>query len=292
MELWFWVVIVSAICAGVSNFYFKQAAARGYSAELFSFYGGIFSVLGIGSLVLVFNAPTQGFGIYGLFAFLAGAIAGLTNIFKILALRFIDSTIYFPLYKLLAPAIAIVVGVTYFGERFTALEWVGMALGLLVPLILITPSEKTRQNNIFLGLVLIALTAATSASSAVLNKLATDAALPLLTVLLFASFGVVAGSGSATIRKLGFSRFIQEIKLSTSVGLMRGAVLRAFLISLSLAGTLYAFANGGTLAVVQTIHSMYILIPIVLAIIFYNEHWNWHKALAIGLSVVSLAFLG
>jgi len=34
------------------------------------------------------------------------------------------------------------------------------------------------------------------------------------------------------------------------------------------------------------------LIPIVLAVIFYNEHWNWQKAAAIGLSIVSLAFLG
>jgi drug/metabolite transporter (DMT)-like permease len=292
MELWFWVVILSAVFAGVSNFYFKQAAARGYSAELFSFYGGIFSVLGIGALVLVFDSPLIGFGVFSLFAFLAGVIAGLTNIFKILALRFIDSTVYFPLYKLLAPAIAIIVGVTYFGERFTLLEWFGMALGLLVPLILITPSENKRQNNLLLGLILIALTAATSASSAVLNKLATDAALPLLTVLMFTSFGVVVGSGFATIKKWGVIKFIEQIKENTSSGLVFSAVLRAFLISLSLAGTLYAFANGGTLAVVQTIHSMYILIPIVLAIIFYNEHWNWQKVLAIVLSVVSLAFLG
>ena len=55
---------------------------------------------------------------------------------------------------------------------------------------------------------------------------------------------------------------------------------------------LFAFSVGGTLAVVQTIHSMYILIPIVLAIIFYNEYWNLQKAAAIVLSVVSLAFLG
>jgi len=203
MELWFWVVISSAVCAGVSNFYFKQAAARGYSAQLFSFYGGVFSVVGIGVLVFIFNSPLQGFGLYGFFAFLAGAIAGLTNIFKILALRFVDSTIYFPLYKLLAPAIAILVGVTYFGERFTTFEWFGMVLGLLVPLILVTPSENARQNNLFFGLVLIVLTAATSALSAILNKLATDAALPLLTVLLFASFGVVFGSGLATFKKLG-----------------------------------------------------------------------------------------
>jgi uncharacterized membrane protein len=52
----------------------------------------------------------------------------------------------------------------------------------------------------------------------------------------------------------------------------------------------YAYGNGGTLGVVQTINSMYILIPIVLAIYFYKEHWNAQKMLAVVLSVVALAF--
>jgi uncharacterized membrane protein len=55
---------------------------------------------------------------------------------------------------------------------------------------------------------------------------------------------------------------------------------------------LFAFSEGGSLSVVQTIHSMYILIPIVLAVIFFKEHMNWQKVVAIVFSVVSLAFLG
>jgi len=55
---------------------------------------------------------------------------------------------------------------------------------------------------------------------------------------------------------------------------------------------LFAYGSGGTLGLVQTIHSLYIIIPIILAIIFYNEHWNMPKAVAVLMSIVALGFLG
>jgi uncharacterized membrane protein len=56
--------------------------------------------------------------------------------------------------------------------------------------------------------------------------------------------------------------------------------------------TLLAFIYGGPLGIVYTINSLYILLPIILAIIFYGEHWNVRKAVAIILSVLALALLG
>jgi len=51
------------------------------------------------------------------------------------------------------------------------------------------------------------------------------------------------------------------------------------------------FKAGGPLAIVYTVNSFYILIPIILSVIIYKEHFNLRKALAIGLSIVALAFL-
>jgi uncharacterized membrane protein len=44
----------------------------------------------------------------------------------------------------------------------------------------------------------------------------------------------------------------------------------------------------GNLAVVFTINSFSILIPIILSIIFYKDHFNKKKAFVIALSIVSI----
>ena len=51
-----------------------------------------------------------------------------------------------------------------------------------------------------------------------------------------------------------------------------------------------AFVDG-SLGVVYAIQSLYILIPIILSIVIYKEHWNVRKIFAIILSLAALAFL-
>lgn len=290
MQLWFWAAVAGAVFAGVSNFYFKQAAARGYNAELFSIYSSILSITISLCFVLYFSSGFW-FGSVSIVAFFGGFAAAFTNIFKVYALRFIDATIYFPLYKLLAPALAVVAGIMFFEESFTTFEWVGIIIGLLVPLLLITKSENSRQSNLMLGLVLVLVTSITSAGTAIANKYAIDLFMPIASVLLISTIGIFVGGIASFVYKNGFTKFIEVFKSGTTKGLLLGSFLRGALITASFFFMLVAFAWGGPLGIVQTINSMYILIPIVLSIIFYNEHWNVQKAVAIVLSILALAFL-
>jgi len=291
MEIWFLAAVGGALFAGLSNFYFKQAAVRGYNAELFSLYGGLISIVIIGTIVFLQQESLFYYGWLAGLTFLGGLLGAQNNILKVLALRFIDSTIYFPLFKLLAPALAIIAGIIFFGESFTSIEWLGMILGLSVPLLLITRAEHSRQQNLIAGLLVVLITGILSAAAAVINKFATDAGVPILVILISVSFGVFIGTLlTLTIRK-GIQNLLNTIKKETSLGLIIGASLRSIFISIGLGLMLYAFTAGGTLAIVQTIHSMYILIPIVLAIILYNEHWNLQKVIAIILSIAALGLL-
>lgn len=291
MELWFWAAVGGAVLAGISNFYFKQAAARGYNAELFSIYGSILSVF-MSAVFVFYAASFTWYGFLSAIAFVGGFAAAFTNILKVHALRYIDATIYFPLFKLLAPTFAVIAGIFLFKESFTLKEWFGIVIGLSVPLLLITKSEKGRQNNLVVGLFLILLTSITSAGTAVANKFAADALLPISVILLTASSGIFVGSICSAMYKNGFTKLFSVFQNQTSKGLIIGSFLRASLITLSFLLMLFAFANGGPLGIVQTINSMYILIPIVLSIIFYGEHWNLQKVVAIVLSVAALALLG
>lgn len=292
MEIWFWAAVVGAVFAGLSNFYFKQAAVRGYNAELFSLYGGLTSVSLVGLVLLFQHESLFGHGWIAWLMFFGGLLASLTNILKITALRFIDSTIYFPLFKLLAPALAIVAGIIFFKESFSVLEWVGMLMGLLVPLLLINRAEDGRQNNLLAGLIIVVITGIFSAAAAVFSKLATNLGVPVVVIVLFVSSGVLVGTVCIMSYRRGVNNIIKIAKAETSLGLIIGSFTRAALIACSMGAMFFAFTSGGTLAVVQTIHSMYILIPIVLAIIFYKEHWNLQKMTAVLLSIAALGLLG
>ena len=292
MELWFIASVVAAVLAGFSNFFFKIAAKKGYSSELFMILSGVCSVVYVSIGLLLFPQQLLPDKLLAALVFGFGFLAALAGVMKIYALRYIDSTIYFPLFKLLAPAIAIAAGVTLFGESFSKIEWVGMLIGLLVPLMLITKSENGRQNNLTLGLLFVLITGILSAVVAIMNNFAVDSGLSVFVTLLYTVPGVFCGSLTLFCYKQGLSGITQTLTAHFNYQLLLIASLRSLFITFSVGLSFYAYTVGGTLAVVQTIHSMYILIPIVLAIIFYNEHWNLQKALAIVLAVVSLAFLG
>ncbi len=292
MELWFIASVTAAVLAGVSNFFFKIAAKKEYNSELFMIISGFCSVIFVVGGLLVFQQSLLTNKVLAALVFGFGFLAALAGVMKIYALRYIDSTIYFPLFKLLAPAIAIVAGVALFGESFDWLEWLGMLVGLLVPLMLITKSENGRQNNLALGLLLVLITGVLSAVVAIMNNYAIDTGMSILETLLFTVLGIFCGAMTLFIYKHGFAGVVRTISDHFNYGVALIAGLRSLFISVSVGLSFYAYTVGGTLAVVQTIHSMYILIPIVLAIIFYNEHWNLQKATAIILSVASLALLG
>lgn len=292
MELWFWASVGSALFAGISNVYFKIAAARGYSAEVFSLLGSVLTVTLVVLINIVFPEQFFGFGWVSMLLFVGGFIAATTGIMKVYALRYIDTTIYFPLFKLLAPLLAIVMGVTLFDESFTLEEWLGLAIGLVIPLLLITKAENHRQNNLLAGLLLILVTGVFSAGVAAINKFGIDLGISVFVTFLYMALGLLVGNIISVGVKNGFGSLFYSIISETSNGLVIAAGMRALLISISVALTLFAYAEGGPLAITQTIHSMYILIPIVLSIIFYNEHWNTQKVIAIVLSIAALGLLG
>jgi len=276
---------------GLGNFTFKLAAKRGYNGAVFSLYGALTTFPIIYIAVLLFSSTAQ----FSWVAFMAGVISGslgaVNNVSKVLALRYIDTTIYFPLFKLLSPLFAIVAGYTLFAERFTTIEWIGLALGLFVPLLLINSAEKVRQTDLFKGLLLVLFTAVMAAAGATLVKYAVTLWPNIWWILAAQAVGVLAGSLLAVAYKSP-QTIMRVFLLSDDQMMIFWAFVRSAFMSIAVLLVSYAYVLGGTLAAVHTITSMYILIPIVLAIIFYNEHWNAQKAAAIILSVVSLAFLG
>jgi drug/metabolite transporter (DMT)-like permease len=181
-------------------------------------------------------------------------------------------------------------GDTFFSEGFSGVEWVGLFLSLSVPLLLVTHTEKSRQKNLFRGLRLLlsaSLIAAVSVGAIKLGLDQTD------NVLLFSlQVDLMLGIAGLITLFLQSKKFGLRSRISNS--------FRALFLVIVIVSGIFQFTNFvlltfalsiGSLGIVYTINSLYILVPIILSIIYYNEHWNYRKVTAIVLSIAALAFL-
>ena len=288
MELWFIYALASALLAGMHTFSHKVAVEKGYSStEINTYNTAVSAVL---AFSVFFFEPVSSVSI--MFVIALSLVAGITHaigsIVRMDALKYIDTALFFPLYKMIGPIFTTIIGVIFFSELLNKSEWVGVILGILLPLLLISKMEKKRQKNLVLGLILVMVSAALTAAAASVAKYNTvSAGSVFLFIAIAHSFATVT---SIVIGK--FSKKKSEVKqrakhdipfYTVAIG---GGLMQFF----GFAAMMLAF-SGGSLAIVYTINSFYILIPIVLSVILYKEHMNIRKALAIVLSIVALAFL-
>lgn len=290
MELWFWFAVASALAGGIASFVFKVAAVNNHNISVLSVYSSFIS----GAIVLV------GVVLYGDFshiwelatfvAFLVSATFLMTSILKVESLKLIDTAIFFPLYKVTGPMLAIVFGIAFFSESFTAIEWVGLILSLMVPVLLITRSENMRQKNLVRGIYLLLLTALIGAVSVAFMKYGTDITSDYWVYILALDIYMALSAIAYLWYKYGRHTW-RQVKEESSISALWLALPLGIAQALGGITLIFAFGGGGPLGIVYTINSLYILIPIVLSIIIYNEHWNLRKVIAIGLSIAALALL-
>lgn len=148
MEQWFYLAFASALIGGVNAFTFKIAAVKEVNFNVINIYASTLSA----SILALCTAYFSDFSHFWEFATVVAAAGAavylLTAVFKVEALKLIDSGVFFPLYKVAGPLLAIVLGIFLFDESFSIYEWTGLLASLCVPLLLITKSENRRQKNL------------------------------------------------------------------------------------------------------------------------------------------------
>jgi len=282
MELWFLYTILSASLAGLFTFGLKIAAEKDLQANLLTaVYFFTSALLSFGAWLIAGKSSFEFTN-----ALIIGAVLGVLSsslyVIQIQGLKYIDTAIFYPIYKTLGPLLVIVAGVAYFGEQLTQLEYVALALSLLVPLMLLTKGEQDRQKNLWRGVVILLICAGVAAVIAVLAKFAIDRSIDIFLLLLVQMvFGLFTNVFIGYLRRHPLK--LQELTSSyLRYGLMLGILMFSFIVF-----SLLAFKEG-LVSIVYTVQSFYILIPIVLSVIIYKEHINARKALAITLSVAAI----
>lgn len=222
------------------------------------------------------------------FAVASGLIHGVGNILRMDSLRHIDSTIFFPLNKILGPLFVVFGGVYFLSERFTPEQIIGIALSLLVPVLLVSRTEKHRQNNLNYGLILLVISTVFTSVAIVLAKQGAVQDSNALFMVFMCQVGGIFMSLATYLYQKKHLPHLDKLKIdsfSLKVGVLSG--IFAFGGFYSMITALHA----GSVSLVYTINAHYILIPIFLSVWWYGEHMDMRKFAAVVLSCITITLL-
>jgi uncharacterized membrane protein len=283
-EAWHLWALGSLVVAGANAFIVKVAAERTHVSTWFSALTSAVSTVCAVVAALVFGFDDS----LGVVAF--GAAAGVFLALGLIArsdgLTHVHATIFFPIYKIAGPALVLASGLFLFHERLTAMQAIGIVLVFAVPLLLIDRLEHVRQNDLFKGVLLAIVSALFISTTQVMSKFAASPAETMRTFMVFDYAFASLGALVLYMRSGGGRRNTDMRRLETVYfSVLAGATQFVGFLMLIIA------YRSGPISTIYAINSTYIVIPIVLSIWFYGEHWNLHKAIAVVLSVVAVVLL-
>jgi uncharacterized membrane protein len=289
--MWFVFALLSAVFAGLHTFMVKVAAEKKYDTYLLGAFSSF--VTAVLALILFIATSPDRFvpGSLYLFGIATGVLFASFTIARMEALKLIDAALFFPLYKVIGPAVVAVIGIFILKESITPAELIGIGLSCAVPLLLISREENHRQKNLRLGLILMAVGTVLASFSAAVNAVAVqgNASLALPLVALANAFAAVVHFGLflSKHRKAGIRSQMRAFSTKTflSMSFANGVVqlLSFYFLLLALVDS--------NLSIVYSINAHYILIPVLLSVWLYKEHWNKQKAAALVLSMLALVLL-
>lgn len=285
MENWIILALFSWILAGIYSFCLKIVAERWYDTYIVTFYDYLIGAW-ISWLYLIYylsytDITLSHFLFNLMLAFINVTFFSLSIISRVEAMRNIDSVIFFPLYKTFWPILVTITSVFLFKEVLNLKEFLGIICGILVPLMLITKTENRIQKNLLLWVILVIATSilTTISSIGIKELMVRNLSVELFVFLSFAMGTILSLIWYEIHKRKSKKRYQTQwiFKFGIWVSLIH---LTSFII--------FVLALEGNLAIVFTINSFSILVPIILSIIFYGEHFNLKKWIVIALSIVSI----
>ena len=285
-EAFFWTIL-STLLGGIQLFFQKVVAEEKRPSALNGLF--MYSLSGIAAFVILFTfyKLPSAWMLIAAFGLGAGALHGLGNFIRLEALGYIDSVIYFPINKVLGPLLVVFGGVMFYAEQLTAREYIGIALSLTVPLLLISAAEHHRQKDLRRGLIFVVLSTFFTSASVLLTKQGIIYDNDLFFIMGMSQIAGAISSGAILLKQRGAtsSAVFHITKRDIELGLIAG-VLGFFSWF-----TLLKALSLGLISLVYVIHAHYILIPIILSVWWYKDHINFRKAIAVVVSFLAITIL-
>lgn len=279
--------LASTFFAGIALFLQKIVAEERRSG---AFNGLIsYSTSGGIALLLVLSLPRvpdnwQAIALLGL---AAGAAHGVGNFLRIESLKYIDSVIFFPLHKIVGPLLVVIGGIAFFHDSLSMWQYVGVALSLTVPLLLISSAERLRQGNLSRGLHLMVFSTILSAVAVLFSKQGLIYPSAVILMLITSQFAGTLASALILVRThgLGLATVSHTDRRDVWLGVWSGVI--SFVSSYCL----FRAVAIGFVSLVYVIQAHYILIPIILSVWWYKDHIDTRKFAAVVVSFLAITLL-
>lgn len=284
MEVWIIYAILSAIFAWIYNFLIRTIAHKNYDTSLVTIYSYKIWFI-ISWLIILLNPSILEISIKKLILILLFSLWNIifflsSLISRVESMKNIDSVIFFPLYKTFWPIIITILSLFVYNETLTTKESIWIIIGITIPLLLITKSETKIQKSLTKWIILMFVTVILTAISTQFWKLVVINNIDIILYLFFsAAFWVILSYITHKNWKKKNKKFYErKIKRFS----LLAWIMRFF------SFYFFALALVWNLAIMFTINSFSILIPIILSVIFYKEHFNFRKFVVIILSIISI----
>ena len=208
----------------------------------------------------------------------------LGSVMKVEALRYVPSSIAFPLNKMNV-LFVLLIAILVFGERPDPLQFAGIAAACAV---IFTAGRKPgggRDSRFHVrGVTLALLAGVATAVSVSFGRVAARSPIGRLNYVMF-SYGLVA------LLAYGWNRGIRHGRYSVGAGTVALGVCAGCLNFAGYLVVLEAFSKG-PLSLVHPMLSLSIIIPIALSLLVFREELTFRNAVAIALSLVAVFLIG
>ncbi len=285
METWLIFAIASIFFAWFNTFLLKVVSQRNYDTNqvlLMRYSSWAFFAFCLYVYTSWWNFDFTLIYILLAFWFAKMLTTYFVSAFKIEWMRYMDSVIFLPMYKTFSVTFVTISSIFLFSESLSFYNIIWIILWLLVPILLITKKESKNQMNLQKWLVYTFSAAFILMISASMNKYVNEVWFNLeLFTFIFLFLWIFLSYYKLKTHKKTSTEIEYNTKWIYSFWILLW--LLTFLTSWTM---IKAFS--WNMAVVYTMNSFSILIPIILSVIVYKEEMTIKKAFVILLSIVSV----
>ena len=283
METWFLYWLLSVLFTGFFSFSSKISVEKNQNPDLVIFYSMASATFFWILFFLITKWVSQNLFLEfflwasNWFLYLIATSTRMTS------LKYIDTSIYFPIYKSIWPIFLIFITFLFFEETFSSKEIFWIILWIFVPLLLIW--KKWKNKNMKKWLFYMFIWVITAISAGLIIKIASNKDVNILLYSIFSLW---------TWAVWAFLLFLKNNKKNKKYNIVKIKRIWIFTWLLNFLWTyffIFAVDLSNNLWLVYLLHSLYIVIPIILSVIIYKEHFNFRKLIAIFLTVISVYFL-
>lgn len=279
---WFELTILSTLLFGIQNFLYKVSAAKKQNSHTVT----LASTITVAVASVIFFFVTKGKIIelnFLLFvSFLCAIFTVVNSITKIEGLKFIPTSIFYPIIKA-SIALTLIASIFIFGEVLGLKQWIGIFFIVVVVILLSIQDKSEKIKNLKIGLFFAFGCALANTLYNIVSKFAVER-------VDYNNFlgGMYIFSIFFTLTSMRIFEKKEKTK-NTKGSLMIGFIIGLFIFTGFLLG-LKALVSG-PLGIITAINSLSLIIPIILGALIYKEKVTFKRVLAVSLAIIAVILL-